>query len=873
VDDRPSGTVTFLFTDIEGSTNLARTLGERWPAVLQDHHQILRDAIQGHQGAVVRTEGDAFFAVFSSAVDAVGAVVQAQRELAGFAWPPDGEVRVRMGLHTGEGRLDAGEYVGLDVHRAARIAAAGHGGQVLASSTTAALVAGALPAGAAVRDLGPHRLKDFDEPQPIHQLVVDGLPSVFAPLRTLDVPTNLPLELTSFVGRESELARVIELMDTTRLLTLTGAGGSGKTRLAQRAARDLLERFPDGVFFVELAPIREPALVPGAIASAVGARELGPRQVMEVLRIELRDRTMLIVLDNFEQVIDAASVVSELLAAVPGIRFLVTSRGPLHLRGERELPVPPLDLPDAEGRTPEELMRVEAVALFADRAAAVDPSFVLDADNVGAVADICRRLDGLPLAIELAASRVRLLSPAAIRARLDRALPLLEAGSRELPDRQRTLRGAIAWSYELLAEPTAGLFRRASVFSGGFDLDAVTSVCDPEGELGIEALTGVEALLDAGLLRRRTDPLRELRFDMLQTVREFGTERLAEAGEADDVSRRHARHYLELAEALEPGLRGPDLERDLTQLQMEHDNLRAALAWALSSDEGEVALRMVGAVWRFWHLHGDLSEGRRWTKDALALPSGAARTLIRARAVVAGAALAYWQHDVPPMSEACREAMDLFDELGDPAGIAEGMYHLAFSLSVEGDLPGAAATFRSALQRFQELGNLRGVADALFGLSIACRLQGDLVTAQETAEESLRLHRERMDPFGIYGSLFIAGRAAAELGDLETSRRQILEALGMAIAFGDRTGMALTLDNLADEDISRGLPERAMRLAGAAEAIKEVVGGQAPPELIHLPDPRERARPLLSHEAIEAAWNEGRAMTVEEALEYARGSP
>jgi hypothetical protein len=428
------------------------------------------------------------------------------------------------------------------------------------------------------------------------------------------------------------------------------------------------------------------------------------------------------------------------------------------------------------------------VALFAERAAAVDPSFVLDADNVGVVADICRRLDGLPLAIELAASRVRLLSPAAMWARLDRALPLLEAGSRELPARQRTLRGAIAWSYDLLAEPTAALFRRATVFSGGFDLDALARVCDPDAELGIDALAGVDALLDAGLLRSRTDPLRELRFDMLQTVREFGTERLAEVGEASDIAPRHAAHYLALSESLAPGLRSPDLERDLTLLHLEHDNVRGALSWALSTDEGEIALRLVVAVWRFWHLHGDLSEGRRWAREALALPSAAPRTLLRARALVAAAALAYWQHDVPPMSESCRAAMDIFLEVGDPAGVAEGMYHLAFALSVEGDLPGAAETFRAALQRFEALDDRRGVADSLFGLSDRVPAPGGPGHRAGDRGGVAPAAPERGDPFGIYGSLYIAGRADAELGDLDASRRQLLEALGMAVAFGDRTG-------------------------------------------------------------------------------------
>jgi predicted ATPase len=778
-----------------------------------------------------------------------------------------------MGMHTGEGRLGGDDYVGIDVNRAARIAAAGHGGQVLLSEATRALVAEALPEGVTLGDLGEHRLKDFDAPGRIHQLVIEGLAADFPPLRSLETPTNLPVELTSFVGREQELQEIERLLDSTRLLTLTGPGGSGKTRLALRAASEVRDRFPSGVYLVELASIDEPHLVPSAIAAAVGTGEQGPRSVTETLEIELRHRVALLVLDNFEQVIGAASTVSTILNAAPGVRLLVTSRGPLRIRGEQEFPVPPLDLPDpAQIPSPEALLRFEAIALYVERATAIDPHFELDPGNAEAVVEICRRLDGLPLAIELAASRLRLLSPMAMLQRLDQALPWLTGGTRDLPDRQRTLRGAIGWSYDLLSPAMATLFRRLCVFAGGFTIVAADAVCGP-GELRLEMLDGLDTLLDTALLHRRPALTGDDRFDTLQTVREYGLERLGEQEEAAAVRRRHALYFLDLAEATEPGFRGLDLLFHLGVLHVEHDNLRAALTWALEADEGEVALRLVSALWRFWQLHGDLTAGRRWVEQALALPSAAARTRIRARALIAGGSLAYWQLDPRATWTAWEEAMSIFQELRDPAGVAEATYNMAFVISLEGDVPRAAEMFRASRAMFEDLGDRRGVADSLFGLSIMCRLQGDLATARATAEEGLRLHQELGDAFGIHGSLHVLGRVAAEMDDLDTARRVLLQTLDMEERMGDRTGLALSLDNLVDQEIRRGNAIRAMRLAGASEAIKERVGGQAPPELVDIPDPLQRAAPFLSQDEIRTAWNEGRAMTLEEATAYAREEP
>jgi len=733
------------------------------------------------------------------------------------------------------------------------------------------LVADTLPDGVTLRHLGEHRLKDFDEPQSIHQLVIDELPDTFPPIKTLEIPTNLPTRLTSFVGRERELATVSELLKSARLVTLTGPGGTGKTRLALRVASDMLQRFDHGVFFVELAPITDPHLVPSVIGSTLGIGEEGPRPILETLKRELRDRTTLLVLDNFEQVVEAGSAIGAILGAAARVRALVTSRAPLQIEGEREAPVPPLGLPDP-GRPlePADAKRYESVALFLDRAAAFDTSFALTQDNAQAVARICTLLDGLPLAIELAASRLRLLSPQALLERLDRSLALLASGSRDLPARQRTLRGAIAWSHDLLNEELRTLFRRLAVFAGGFTLETAQAICDPDGDIRIDLLDGLQSLLYASLVRRRTDQAGGVRFDLLQTIREFGLERLEEDDQADVIRRRHALYFLDLAQTAKPKLREPGFFQVVGGLAAEHENLRTAMAWAVANDQGEVALRMIEAFWRFWHFHGDLSAGRRWADQALALPSAAGRTNARAKALIGRGSLAYWQNDTAGALLDYEDALSILEAIAAPTETAEGRYNLAFVEPMRGNVGKAIELFRSSLARFQELGDRRGVADALFGLAVMSRLQGDLDTARTSAEHALALHQDLGDVFGLTGELYVLGRVAAETGDLDTARRHYLETLENMELIGERTGIALIFDNLANVANLGGRPQVALRLAGAAEALKELVGGEAPPELIHLPDARAQARALLSEGEIDVAWAEGRAMSMEEAIAYAR---
>jgi predicted ATPase/class 3 adenylate cyclase len=865
----PTGTVTFLFTDIEGSTRMLQAVGERWKPILEDHNRLLRGAIREAGGIDLRTEGDAFFAVFRSAPAAVAAAASAQRALASHSWPPDAQVRVRMGMHTGEGTRGGDEYVGLDVHRAARIAATGHGGQVLVSSTTAQLVDATLPDGLRLRDLGRHRLKDLARPERIYQLTVTGLPADFPPIRSLETPTNLPVPRTSFVGREREVARVKDLLKGPGLLTLTGPGGGGKTRLALEAARVLLDVYPDGVFFVELGPVTDHRLVPSTIADSIGVKAEGRRPVLDTLRDQVRDREMLLVVDNFEHVVEGAQVVADLLDAAPRMRILVTSREPLHVAGEQELPVPPLALPEGDGQ-PDVLTRSEAVALFVQRATAVDPGFRVTEANALAVAELCRRLDGLPLAIELAASRAKLLPPEAILERLERRLELLTGGPVDLPARQRTLREAIAWSYDLLNDAERALFRRLSVFAGGWTIDAAEAVANQEGELGGDVLGILGSLVDKSLVHRLPGQTEAVRFGMLETIREFGGERLDAAGESDETRDRHAAHFLGAAEMAEPHLRGADQKRWLDGLEVEHDNLRAALRWAIGAGRPSAGLRLVGALWRFWHLHGHLAEGRRWTEEVLALPSSSPRTAERGKALTALGGVAYWQEDLPVTRRAYQEALAIARELGDRRAEAEGLYNLAYPPAYEGDMAAAVAMVEQARALYEELGIRRGVADSLWLLAIVARLEGDTATARTRAEQSLRIHRQVDDRFGATDALHVLGRIALAQGDLDTAGASFLEALDNDERVGNRTGMGIVLDNLAARDSARGHHLRAVRLAGASEVIKEAAGGHAPPPFIDLPDPRDAARDALGEEAVAAAWGEGQAMTLDQALAYAR---
>ncbi|HEX5947979.1 MAG TPA: AAA family ATPase, partial [Actinomycetota bacterium] len=816
----PTGTVTFLFTDIEGSTGLLQELGpDRYQRLQDEHDAIVRAAIAEGDGTVVRTEGDAFFAAFPTPAGALRAAVGAQRGLAAA------QVRVRMGLHTGEGRLGGGDYVGLDVHRAARIAAAGHGGQILLSAATRSLVEHDLPAGVAVRDLGPHHLKDIEHPERLFDLVVEGLPSDFPPPAARDArPNNLPERLTSFVGRRKEIDETIRLLSEHRLVTLTGPGGTGKTRLALEVAATLLSSFDDGAFLVDLAPLTEPNQVCPAICEALGVHEEAGRDLVEMLVDRLAGRSMLLLLDNFEHLLAEAPLVGDVLARVPEPKFLVTSRTPLGLYGEQEQPVPPLTVPeDRTGPDLDALVRYEAVALFVDRARAASPGFALTAENASAVADICARLDGLPLALELAASRIKVLTPDAIRSHLEGGLDLLAARATNVPERQRTLRATIAWSESLLDEPERRMFARLSVFAGGADLDAVAAVADERMDV-LERLT---TLVDHSLVVRIDAD--EPRFGMLETIREFARERLEAAGTLDATRRRHAEHFLGLAEAAEPYLTSDDQVPWLDRLDRDHENVQAALGWAMEAGQIDRALGAAASLWRFWLLRAHITLGRAWLERLLAIPGGPSSD--RARAHNAAGSLAYWLQDVPDTERHYGSALEMFEGLGDRRGIAEAKYNLAWVPYVRGSgYEEALVSLREAAEVFEQLGDEESAARARGDISYFMMLAGDHTSALPLLEQSVDRARNGGDVFSLVDNLVRLAETHRAMGDHGAARAACLEALEVLERGSISGGIAAVLQLMAASEEAEGRHERAMRLHGAAEAMAEELGAaQLPP--------------------------------------------
>lgn len=889
----------FLFSDIEGSTRMEEAIGTGPYAEIRERHRaILRSAFAAHGGEEQGTEGDSFFVVFTTVGQALGAAIEAQRAIAAEPWPKGGTVRVRMGINAGEATLAGGSLVGLAINRAARINGVAHGGQVLVSEAAKALTGGTLPPGASLVDLGAHRLKDLREPEHLYQLNAPGLDATFPPLATLDArPNNLPTQLTSFVGREKELARAATLLSTNRLVTLTGPGGTGKTRLSLQVAAAVADQFPDGVFFVPLEAVRDPTLVASRIASEIGLAETGARSGRDVLVDWLAGKQVLLVLDNFEQVVDAGPVIADLLRSAPGLKALATSRAALHISGEQEYPVPGLPVPPDPGTMSgyeqarlggtdhldaAHLATYEAVRLFIARAVSVRPEFEVNNANAPAVAAICARLQGIPLAIELAAARIKLLNPEAILSRLEHQLNLLAAGARDLPARQQTLRGAIAWSYDILTEPERRLLGRLSVFAGGFDLEAAETVGGPPAQVGGDVLEGLMALADQSLIRSLdVDPPR---FFMLETIREFGSEMLDGEPDAAEIRARHTSWYLALAERAAPGLSGPNQRALLEQLEREHDNIRAVLDRAPLVGDGACAIRLAFAMWRFWQKRGHLYEARRRLEAIAAEPWSHDDPVLRARLAEALGGVYWWQADITAMKSAYEEALGLWRTVGDKAEIANALYNYSFAFtvspdpsvdprSVDPDRIGARSQ-EEALALYQELGDLRGQANVLWAMGNSRYFAGEAAESESLFRDALERFRDVGDVTMEAWSLHMLGTALLRLEKTDESRTNLRHALRHFHEASDAAGMAMVFDDLGSQAVADGDLAKAARLRGAARRLTTATGatlaGYVTEELESLERPNVVGK--LDPEALARLGAEGAAMSLDDAVAYALGA-
>ena len=909
-------TLTFLFTDIEGSTAMLQELGDAYAEVLADHHRIIRAGLDGHDGREIDTQGDAFFAVFTSARAGVAAAIEMQRALGAHRWPACREVRVRMGMHSGEAAQTAVGLVGLDVHRAARIAAVAHGGQVVLSATTAALLRDAMPAGASLRDLGLHRLKDLGRPEQIFQLVADGLAAAFPALKSLDNPrllNNLPVQVSSFIGRDAELAEVRRLIAGSRLVTLTGPGGAGKTRLALQVAAGMADGSGDGVWFADLAPLQDPDLVAVTVAKVLGIAADPDRPLLDTLVEAVGQRSLLLLLDNCEHVIDTcAKLADALLRNCRNIALLATSREPLGIDGERVHLVPSLDTP-ADDDDSGAIAAAEAVRLFADRAEQHGVTLSWDQPTASVVGRICRQLDGIPLAIELGAARLRVMSAAELDARLDQRFAILTGGSRAALPRQQTLLAMVDWSWELLNAAERHVLARLSAFAGGFDLAAAEAVAGGDEVPPDEVVGLLAALVDKSLVQFDDTGARPVRYRLLETVRQYAARQLrAQRPVAEhDARTAHREHYLALAEAAAPQLVARDQAGWLDRLDLELDNLRAAIAFSLDQADPAPGIRLVTSLRMFWKARGHAAEGVEALRALLDMPAARAATLLRARALATAAYLLEQTGGYAMAGEYCDEALVIARSAGDDyliadlldvrafvllrqgrhdaalplieqgLGLARGLAepHLsarllavrAFALDVGGDHAGATRDAAESVLLYRQVGDQRQVGTMLGNLGYAELSTGDLAAARGHLQESLDIARALHDHYGVVYETFNLGLAEYLSGSPGRAGDFFAESLDLArrVRMPASTAYALIGLALAADGAE---PGRAARLHGAADHALAVLGETVEPLEGGLRDSdRERLRAAMGADAFEAGHAAGRAMSAEEILALALG--
>lgn len=878
----PAGTITFLFSDIQESTQLWERHPEAMKSNLERHDRLLRDALESHGGRVFKTMGDAFLAAFSTAPGALAAALAAQRALQAEPWEKPAPLRVRMALHTGAVVERDGDYFGPPLNRISRLLAIGHGGQVLLSQAAFELARDELPDATILRDLGEHRLADLSRAERIFQLVHPDLQGEFPHLKSLEyLPSNLPTQLTRFIGREQEGADAQRILEQSRLLTLTGPGGVGKTRLALQIGADLLDRFADGVWVVELAALGEPSLVAHTAAATLGLREEASRPILATLLDYLQHKSLLLVLDNCEHLVEASAQLAEaLLKACAGVKALATGREPLRVAGEMTYPVGPLSFPDVRGdRALESLTQYEAVQLFIDRALAIRPDFVVTGDNAPAVAEICHRLDGIPLALELAVAWVKTLSPEQIAARLDDRFRLLTGGSRGALPRQKTLRATIDWSYALLPENERALLRRLSVFAGGWTLESVEEIADCEVDAAdsgagisrsaspiprLEVLGLLAQLVDKSLVAVEQEGGGNTRYRLLETIRHYSHDRLLEADEAEWAQHRHLELCLRLAQEVAQHYPDP---AQAARLEREHDNLRAALDTCVNTRNAEAGLHMAAALWRFWELRGHISEARQRLANVLALECAPEHAAARANVLEGAGLLASMQSEyetgrclleeslalrrevgdraliaasLMSLGQVARaegnrasaralleEGMAIYRELGDRAGIAASLVHLGRVAHEQDDYGTARCLYEQSLAIERQLGNQTGVALALNRLGLTVYGQGDYAAAHRLFAESLAIRRELGDRAGVSASRSNLGLVLREQGDCETARRFFAESLADERELGSRRGTVILLNNLADAARCLGDYEQARSLLAEGIPIARQSGYRA----------------------------------------------
>ena len=822
----PTGTVTFLFTDIEGSTNLAQEYPDEMPALLARHHEILHQSIQAQNGYVFQIVGDSFAVAFHSASDAVNAALDAQQILQNEPWTP-APIKVRMGIHTGTSHLNDSSaptvYSGYATLAATqRIMSAGHGGQILLSGATRELVRDMLPKESELEDLGEKRLKDLLRPEHLYQLSFAGLPSTFPPLKTLDsFPNNLPMQLTSFIGRENEIAEVKQEIESHRLVTLTGSGGTGKTRLSLQVAADLLEKFNHGVWLVELAPLTDPDLIPQTILSTIGVQEQQGKTPLEVLKEYLREKQTLIVLDNCEHLIEAsAKVVNALLNAAPKLKVLASSREALGVKGEASYPVPSLSLPDIKHLPAiEQLSQYEAVRLFIDRALLVAPHFVVDKDNALFIAQICYRLDGIPLAIELAAARIKMLSIEQISKRLDDRFRLLTGGARTALPRQQTLRALIDWSYDILTENEQLLLRRLSVFAGGWTLDTTEEVCSRDGIETYDVLDFLTQLVNKSLVVvMEHSQSGETRYRMLETIRQYAREKLLEVGGGEIIRDRHLAYFVKLAVQAEPELHYSNQVFWLNKLDDEIDNFRMAIEWALINDV-EAGLRIAATPWRFWLGRGYFQEVGAWLQSLL--EQYKTTDALHAQALAIQSSCIFRQGNFPEAVRLAKQSVEMARTVSDQRTEALSLAFLGVTLAIQGNMAEGVSLLEQALAIYRSLGDKIGQAGTTEWLSANNK---DMERALAYAQESLALAREMGDLSGLVPRLCMLARLTFWNGDFTSPSAWLEEALSISRQLNDRNAEAYTVSTYGNFAYWQGNYPQAIAYHEEAIKLSEKIG-------------------------------------------------